>query len=284
MPTTVIDGITTAYEVVGSGSPLLMCSPGGFDAAMSKWRTLEIYRDTEILEHLAERHTCIVYDRRESGASGGRVEEVTWRHYVAQAKGLLDHLGFDRADLMGGCMGCSPVLAFAVAYPERVLSMVLFWPVGGARYRVRGHQRFADHALFAQEAGLSGVAELARSTDAGFGQDPRIGPWGQVVRNDEAFAQEYRHLDPAWYQGVVAGMVRGLLDRDTSPGAEPEDLFDLDVPALIVPGQDASHATSAARYLQECLPRADYWDVPVAEQTEGSAPARIIEFLDGERG
>lgn len=276
-----IDGITTAYEVVGSGPPLLMCSPGGFDAAMSKWRTLAIYRDTRVLDHLAERYTCIVYDRRESGASGGRVEEVTWSHYVAQAKGLLDHLGFDRAHLMGGCMGCSPVLAFAVAHPDVVRSMVLFWPVGGARYRIRGHQRFADHAAFARELGLSGVVELARSHDAGFGEDPRIGPWGQVIRHDDAFAEDYRHLDPEWYQAVVAGMVHGLLDRDTSPGAEPEDLLDLEIPALIIPGQDASHATSAARYLQECLSGAEYWDVPVSEQTEDTTPARVLEFLDG---
>ncbi|HET9672376.1 MAG TPA: alpha/beta hydrolase, partial [Actinomycetota bacterium] len=96
MPTAVIDGISTTYEVIGTGPPLLMCSPGGFDAAMSKWRTLEIYRETRILERLAERYGCIVYDRRESGTSGGRVERITWAHYVAQAKGLLDHLGIDR--------------------------------------------------------------------------------------------------------------------------------------------------------------------------------------------
>jgi hypothetical protein len=47
-----------------------------------------------------------------------------------------------------------------------------------------------------------------------------------------------------------------------------------------VPGQDTSHATSAARYLEECLPIAEYWDVPVAEQTEETVPARILKFLD----
>ena len=31
---------------------------------------------------------------------------------------------------------------------------------------------------------------------------------------------------------------------------------------------------------QECLPRVEYWDVPVVEQTEQTAPARILEFLD----
>jgi hypothetical protein len=78
----------------------------------------------------------------------------------------------------------------------------------------------------------------------------------------------------------VAGMARSLFDRDTAPGAEPEDLLRLDIPALIVPGRDAAHATSAARYLEECLPRSDYWDVPVAEQTEVNVPARVLAFLD----
>jgi hypothetical protein len=54
----------------------------------------------------------------------------------------------------------------------------------------------------------------------------------------------------------------------------------VDIPALIVPGRDAAHATSAARYLEECLPRADYWDIPVAQQTEEAVPARVLAFLE----
>jgi hypothetical protein len=46
-----------------------------------------------------------------------------------------------------------------------------------------------------------------------------------------------------------------------------------------VPGRDTAHATSAARYLEECLPRAEYWDVPVDGQTEGPTTARVLEFL-----
>ncbi|HMF93239.1 MAG TPA: hypothetical protein VKE96_03060 [Vicinamibacterales bacterium] len=47
-----------------------------------------------------------------------------------------------------------------------------------------------------------------------------------------------------------------------------------------MPGRDASHATSAARYLEECLPNAQYWDVPVEEQTERNAPERLLTFLN----
>jgi hypothetical protein len=54
------------------------------------------------------------------------------------------------------------------------------------------------------------------------------------------------------------------------------------VPALVVPGEDRSHAPSAARFLEECLPNATFWDVRVADQTAQSAPARILEFLAGQ--
>ena len=78
----------------------------------------------------------------------------------------------------------------------------------------------------------------------------------------------------------MTDLPRTLIDRDTVPGAEPEDLMRLHIPALIVPGKDKAHATSAARYLEECLPASEYWDVLPEEQTEATAPARIIDFLD----
>jgi len=53
----------------------------------------------------------------------------------------------------------------------------------------------------------------------------------------------------------------------------------LDTPALVVPGYDSFHGTSAARYLQECLPKSQYWDMPLEGQTREAAEARVLEFL-----
>ena len=101
MPSALIDGIATHYEVLGSGAPLLMFSPGGFDATRQKWSTLGVYAKTGLLDRLTGKFSCIVFDRRETGQSGGRVERVGWGHYAAQGKGLLDHLGIQRAHLLG---------------------------------------------------------------------------------------------------------------------------------------------------------------------------------------
>jgi pimeloyl-ACP methyl ester carboxylesterase len=280
MPTALVDGIATRYEIYGSGPALLMFSPGGFDSSLESWRTVGIYKRLGLLERLSERYMCIAFDRRESGRSGGRLERVSWNDYVRQGIGLLDHLDVERAHLIGGCVGCSTAAALGVQQQDRVLSMVLYSPAGGAKYRIKQHARFAAHLAYVEQQGLAAVVDLAKNTDSGFSADPRVGPWAAPIRGDVRFAEAYAQADARRYATMVTGMARLLFDRDTVPGPEPEDLLRLDVPALIVPGQDDSHATSAARYLEECLPRAEYWDVPVSGQTAETAPGRILEFLD----
>ena len=60
--------------MIGSGPPILMYAPGGFDATVEKWSTLGVYAKIKLLDHLPKAYTCILFDRRECGQSGGRVE------------------------------------------------------------------------------------------------------------------------------------------------------------------------------------------------------------------
>src|SRR6516162_3195347 len=99
---------------------------------------------------------------------------------------------------------------------------VLFWPVGGAKYRISSHQRFAEHLAFVQQNGLPAVVELVAKDGKPFGSDPRGGPWASVIKHDRAFADAYAKQNADAYKLIVAGMARGLFDRDSAPGAEPE--------------------------------------------------------------
>jgi pimeloyl-ACP methyl ester carboxylesterase len=278
VPNAVLDGINTRYEVIGDGPPILMYAPGGFDATIEKWSTQGVYARIKLLDHLPKKYRCIVFDRRECGHSGGRVEAVTWQHYALQGKLLLEKLGIDRAHVMGGCMGVSCVMAFAVAYPQATMSMLLWWPVGGAKYRMKAHERFSQHLSFVKSVGLQEVVDHVAKEGKAFNADPKGGPWASPIRNDKAFAAAY--VKTANYERIVEQMRRNLFDRDTSPGAEPEALMKLDIPALVIPGKDESHATSAARYLEECLPKSQYWDVLPEAQTEAAAPPQLLKFLD----
>jgi pimeloyl-ACP methyl ester carboxylesterase len=171
---------------------------------------------------------------------------------------------------LGGCIGCSIALAFADAWPQRAERLVLYSPAGGPRYRITQHSRFEQHAGFVRAEGLEALVELARTSDRTFAQDPRLGPWASVVTAD---------LDVDDYLAIVADTCSGLFDRDTVPGPAPERLLELEMPVLVVPGHDPSHATSAARYLEECLEGSEYWDVPPEVQTPQTAPPRLIHFL-----
>ena len=103
MPSVDIDGIATNYEVHGSGPPLLLMAPGGFDSTIEKWSTSWPWQRFLPLNAFARSYTCIAYDRREAGQSGGRVERLTWSGFADQAKGPSGSLG-DRESISHGLL------------------------------------------------------------------------------------------------------------------------------------------------------------------------------------
>jgi pimeloyl-ACP methyl ester carboxylesterase len=277
MPNVSIDGIDTYYETYGSGSPILMFAPGGFDATIDKWRVASAWTGIDAIKVLAAEHTIIVYDRRECGRSGGRVERLSWASYTRQGKSLLDHLKIDTAWVMGGCMGCSVALAFGVHYPEMTRGLLLHWPVGGYRWRVNSRERFMRHYNFAKQNGLKGLVDRAQGGKS-FWMDPEAGPWATAIARDSGFADRFAAQNLERYLGIILTSGRSLFDRDTAPGAEPEEVMGVTAPALLIPGDDPSHATSGAHYLRELLPKADFWNVMPPDQTTQQVCDRILEF------
>jgi pimeloyl-ACP methyl ester carboxylesterase len=273
-----IDGLEVRYETFGSGAPLLMFAPGGFDATIEKWRTASAWTGIDALDALGSQLTLIAYDRRESGQSGGRVERLDWRTYARQAKALLDQLEIDSAFILGGCMGCSVALAFAVSYPESTRALLLHWPVGGFRWKTACLERFRRHYNFAKDNGLAAVVERGR-VGKSFWTDPEAGPWASVIARDKSFAEGFTRQNLDRYLAIVAVSGRNLFDRDTAPGAEPEELMGTSMPALIIPGDDSSHATSAAHYLRELLPKTSFWNVLPPQQTTRNVCERLLQFV-----
>lgn len=277
MPIETIDGLEINYEVMGSGTPLLLFAPGGFDATIGKWREATAWKGMDALGAFSAEHRVIAYDRRECGRSGGRVERLSWGSYTRQAVALLDHLNIDAAYVLGGCMGCSVALAFGVHYPERTRALLLHWPVGGYRWKASARSRFQRHYDFTKENGLKGVVDRSR-TGKSFWLDAEAGPWASVLERDVPFVEKFLDQDLDRYLGIIMTSGGSMFDRDTVPGAEPEEVMGVKIPALIIPGDDQSHATSAAHYLRELLPKADFWNVMPPQQTTLKTCEQILEF------
>ena len=124
---------------------------------------------------------------------------------------------------------------------------------------------------------LAGVVKRAHEGKS-FWQDPEAGPWASVITSAPKFAEAFAQQDMERYLSLVSLSGRTLFDRDTAVGAEAEEIMAMKMPVLIVPGDDPAHATSAAHYVRELLPKPEFWPVMPPEQAPERVRDRILEF------
>jgi pimeloyl-ACP methyl ester carboxylesterase len=280
MPFATINGIRVHYLIQGNGPYLLMFAPGGWRSVISRWTAAggkEAFGQMDGLAALSRHFTCIAYDRRECGQSGGRVEPLGWDLYVQEAKALLDLAGAKQAYVLGSCMGASLALAFAVRHPSACKGLLLHWPVGGYLWMKKGHEFFRRHAEFVRAQGLAAVVERAPRGE-NFWLDPEIGPWGSPAAIYPEFASEFIKQDVDRYLEICAKS-RDAIFNDTMPsGASGEELMRIEVPALILSGADSRHTVSASWTLKELMPRSERWEVLPPHQTGENTLEQILRF------
>ena len=94
--------VSLHYEIHGSGFPILLFAPGGLRSAIPFWRSAE----WDPIEALSPHFQVIAMDQRNAGESTAPVSaDDGWHTYTEDQLALLDHLGVERAHLMGGCIG-----------------------------------------------------------------------------------------------------------------------------------------------------------------------------------
>lgn len=280
MANTTINGIKINYEIVGKGTPLLMFAPGGFGSTIARWTAAGGKREWKEMDGLAtlgKHFKAIAYDRREAGFSGGRIEPLTWDHYVLEAKAMLEHAGEKKALILGSCMGAALATAFAERHPEMCLGLCLHWPVGGYRWLLKGQTYFQRHMDFVRANGFAAVVKRAPEKRS-FWEDAEIGPWGPPTVHDAEFAAAYIRQDMDRYFNICE-QTRDALFNDTQfSGAGPAALMKMDIPALILSGNDSSHAHSASWATKELMPNAELWDVLPPHQNGQNTLEQILKF------
>jgi pimeloyl-ACP methyl ester carboxylesterase len=116
VPAIEIDGRPVAYELRGSGDPLVLVAGTGYPGAT--W-------PPELVEPLAGRHTVVTFDHRGTGATPGDAGRYSTRGFAADAVALLDALGLPPAHVVGHSMGGRVAQWIAIDRPDRVRSLVL---------------------------------------------------------------------------------------------------------------------------------------------------------------
>ena len=122
------------YEVHGSGFPILLYAPGGLRSNIEFWGPDADGKPRAWMDprnELADRFTVISMDQRNAGKSvAGVKSDHGWHTFAADHLALIDHLGFGKFHVMGGCIGGSYCFEAIEQAPGRVAAAVLQNPIG----------------------------------------------------------------------------------------------------------------------------------------------------------
>ena len=119
--------VSIYYEVHGEGFPVLLIAPGGMRSAIEFWADGPF----NPVETLAKDFQVIAMDQRNAGRSTAPVSGSDgWSTYTADQIGLLDHLGIEKAHLMGACIGGPYLFGIIQAAPDRVTAAVVQQSIG----------------------------------------------------------------------------------------------------------------------------------------------------------
>ncbi|MEV0459577.1 alpha/beta fold hydrolase [Catellatospora methionotrophica] len=243
-----IEGVRQVYHVAGTG-PVCLVHSGGPGMG---WEYLRM--------PALEAHLTMVYlEPVGTGSSGRLADRRDYRidTYARFVHGVLDHLGADRAYLLGHSHGGFVVQRYALDHPDRVDGLILHStsPITGPAFwndAMANLQRLPERLPHRPQAAAI----------------PAVFPQALAATDDETFTVLMRQVLPAYFadywaqEAELAPAFAGFRAWiGPSGGVEPapfdvrDELGSLRVPALIVSGkQDFICGSHWGTLLHEAMP------------------------------
>jgi pimeloyl-ACP methyl ester carboxylesterase len=250
MASFVSDGVRIAYSDEGEGEPILLIH--GFAS-----NTSANWVDSDWVRTLRQAgRRVIAIDNRGHGKSEKLYDPAVYGAptMAEDARRLLDHLGIERADVMGYSMGARIAAFLTLRHPSRVRSVVL---AGLGINMVRG---------------MVGTGPIAHALEA---------PRREDVANDNA--RSFRAFAESTGSDLkaLAACIRGPREKIT-----PEDLATIAAPALVAVGTEDVIGGSGAG-LANLIPGAQLLDIPGRDHMRAVGDARfkqgVLDFLTKRR-
>ncbi len=256
--TATVGELTLCYETFGSpaGDPLLLVM--GLSSQMLLW-------DDDFCELLADRGFWVVrFDNRDVGRStvlrdapvpkrwqllvrDARGAAYSLNEMAADAVGLLDHLGIDRAHVVGASMGGMIAQLMAIDQPDRVRSLVSIMSTTGNSRVGRPHPRIAMRLLRRVPRDRAGYIEDHLETYRQIGS--QAFDFEEDRKRERAGRCFDRGIHPAGSARQLAAIVTA---RDRTAG-----LREVGVPTTVIHGDaDPLVQLSGGRATAEAIPDA----------------------------
>jgi pimeloyl-ACP methyl ester carboxylesterase len=237
MPLAPSNGIEIEYETFGDPTDPAILLVMGLGIQLLGWQE-------EFCQMLVDRGFFVIrFDNRDSGKSTSmkgrpiKLPELVTRRVkkppytlgemADDAAGLLDHLGIDKAHVVGASMGGMIAQHVAMRYPRRVLSLTSIMASTGGR--LVGQPRMAVIPLFLSKpsGGKEDYVERAVKLFRAVGSKRRF---------DEDYVREGAAL--AWDRGLNAAGTGRQLAAITADGDRSKRLARITAPTLVIHGKD----------------------------------------------
>jgi pimeloyl-ACP methyl ester carboxylesterase len=255
------DGARIHYEVHGSGDPVLLIMGLGSNA----------YGWHRTIPWLAERYQAIAFDNRGVGRSDVPAGPYTIAQMAADAEAVLDANGHDTAHVVGASLGGMIAQRFALAYPDRLRSLILICTTPGGANAVTASREVMTAMV---QGGDDPRKVYRRNAWFLYGDDTRTNHPDRIEED-----LEYRQKIPTTPAGYL-GQLTAAMGHDTWDG-----LPSIAVPTLVVHGDaDLLVPTANGPLLAGRIPGARLVMVPGAGhmlQADGGDLVRdsVLDFL-----
>jgi pimeloyl-ACP methyl ester carboxylesterase len=244
-----VDGVRTAYAVLGPDSPTSLLLLNGTGSPMSQW-------DPALLAVLSRARQVVVYDYPGLGGSAPLPGRLSFDALATHADGLITALGLPRADVLGWSMGGFVAQRLAVRSPGRVRALVLAGTNPGGPRTVLGPAWVQD-----QDSDAAGTAR--GYVRANYPVGARHRGWAFVRRVNAAIDSGRYPIDrvpAATYDAMVAAE-----DPWLASGSNLRQLRELTMPVLVITGaEDVVTPPANSRILARAIPGATLALVPGA--------------------
>ena len=235
MQRTRVNGIELAYELQGTGAPLVMIHGAQGDQTMF----------ANLAAEFANHFRVLTFDQRGSGLSEKPDMDYSIALLADDTAALMDQVGFSAAHILGVSMGGTIAQEIALRHPHKVVSLVLgcTTPGGPKAIRVGGDSfaaAYSTRPMSAEERGRA-LAEAAFSR-------------GYLAKHPEVIStlvegRRQRPLDPV----ALGHRLKAIYMHDAY-----DRLSQIKCPTLVITGKDdALVPWENSRILAERIPGAE---------------------------
>jgi pimeloyl-ACP methyl ester carboxylesterase len=197
-----VNGVHMYYEVYGEGSPLVLLHGGIM--------TIDL-NFASLIPPLATRHTVIAVEMQGHGRTADTGRAITPAALASDVVGLLDHLGIERAHVLGHSMGGAVALELAVSHPDRVRSVV---PMSISVRPDGTHEEITDPSKQATSTRMPTAQDFAEMTEAYKRLSPHPEHFDDFLAMLSGVASQLEGWSDAQLAGVSAPTMLMIGDND----------------------------------------------------------------------